>query len=256
MSTVGTQFGRRLRNGIGIGAFLVLWEIAGRIMGAALIAPPTAVAPVFIELLHDARSLQTIGDSLWHMLIGYVLACVVGMPLGVAMGRLRAIEILVHPWLSMLIVTSVASMIPLLILGLGTGFQFRVAVVFLSSVFYIVAMAYDGAREIEPRWLNVGRSFCATPLQRFRKIMLPALFPYLLTGARIGLGQGLRGMVIAEIFVLVGIGGLISNSGLEVSTAGNFSLLLLLMAIAMAANGSLQWLAKRLAPWHEVRGRP
>lgn len=250
-----TNRGRLLRNLLGIGAFLVLWEVAGRRLGAALLAPPTAVVPVFIELLHDAKSLATIGDSLWHMLIGYVLACLVGMPLGVAMGRLRAVEILVHPWLSMLIVTSVASMIPLLILGLGTGFHFRVAVVFLSSVFYIVSMAYDGAREVEARWLDVGRAFCATPLQRFRKIMLPALFPYLLTGARIGLGQGLRGMVIAEIFVIVGIGGLISNSGLEVSTASNFSLLLLLMAIAMIANASLHWLAQRLAPWQEVRGR-
>lgn len=237
----------------GVGVFLALWEIAGRTMGEALMAPPSVVFPTLLDIVRDGKVLGTIADSLWHMLIGYALACAVGMPLGVAMGRIRVLEVIFHPWVSMLIVTSIATMIPLMILGLGTGFQFRVLVVFVAAVFYIVVVAYEGARDVERRWLDVGRSFSATPLQRFRKIILPALFPYLLTGARIGLGQALRGMVIAEIFIIVGIGGLIHYSGQEISTAGNFSLLLLLMLIALVANRSLEWLAQRLAPWHEAR---
>jgi ABC-type nitrate/sulfonate/bicarbonate transport system permease component len=171
------------------------------------------------------------------------------------MGRLPLLGAIVHPWLSMLIVTSVASLIPLFILAVGTGFEFRVLVVFASAVFYVTLVSYDGARELERRWIDVGRSFSANGLQRFTKIALPALFPYLLTGARIGLGQSLRGMVVAELFVIVGIGGLIHNAGQEVSTTRYLALLVLLMAIALVANEVLRWAARKLAPWYEPSRR-
>jgi ABC-type nitrate/sulfonate/bicarbonate transport system permease component len=153
----------------------------------------------------------------------------------------------------MLIVTSVASLLPLFILGFGTGFEFRVVVVFTACVFYIMLTAYQGARDVGRRWLDVGRAFSASPLQRFRKIILPAVFPYLLTGARIGVGQALRGMVIAEMFVIVGFGGLVHEAGLEVSTSALLALLVLLMAVALAANEALRWAAHRLAPWYVER---
>jgi ABC-type nitrate/sulfonate/bicarbonate transport system permease component len=124
--------------------------------------------------------------------------------------------------------------------------------VFTAAVFYVAMISYEGARDVERRWLDVGRAFCATPLQRFRKIVLPALFPYFLTAARIGLGQALRGMVIAELFVIIGIGGLIHNAGQEPSTTRNFALLVLLMAIALVANEALRWAANRLAPWYAL----
>lgn len=238
----------------GILAFVLLWEVAGRRMGAALLAPPSVVLPTLVEMLQDGSLLATVASSLRQMFLGYLLACAVGMPLGVAMGRLRLVEVLLFPWLSMLIVTSVASLMPLLILGFGTGFQFRLTVVFAASVFYITLVTYQGARDVDRRWLDVGRSFSATGLQRFRKIILPALFPYLLAAARIGLGQALRGMVIAELFVIVGIGGLIHNAGLLVSTATMLALLLVLMVVAMIVNELLRAVTRRVAPWYEQRG--
>ena len=108
---------------------------------------------------------------------------------------------------------------------------------------------YEGARNVDRKWLDVARAFSASPLQRFRKVILHAMVPYAFTAARVGLGQALRGMVVAELFVLVGIGGLLFYSGQEVSTAGNFALLFILMAIALAANGLLGMAEKILAPW-------
>ncbi|MGH6897366.1 MAG: ABC transporter permease [Geminicoccaceae bacterium] len=230
-----------------------MWELTGRRMGEALLAPPSVVLPTLVEMLQDGSLLTTAAGSLRQMFLGYLLACIVGMPLGVAMGRSRHVEVLLFPWLSMLIVTSVASLMPLFILGFGTGFQFRLMVVFAASVFYVTLVTYQGARDVERRWIDVGRSFSATGLQRFRKIILPALFPYLLAAARIGLGQALRGMVIAELFVIVGIGGLIHNAGLLVSTSTMLALLFVLMVIAMVANELLREATRRLAPWYERR---
>src|ERR1700726_38649 len=113
----------------------------------------------------------------------------------------------------MFVVTSTAAQIPLLILFLGTGLWLRITVVFLSTVFYVVLTTYNGARGIAPNQLAVGRSFGAGRLQIFWKIMIPAIYPYLLTAARIGLVHAIRAMVTAELFVIVGYGGAGHQSG-------------------------------------------
>jgi len=118
----------------------------------------------------------------------------------------------------------------------------------------VILAVYHGARGIEPRWLEVGRAFGAGPVQSFWKIMLPALFPYLFAGARIGLTHAIRAMVVAEMFVIVGFGALIHNAGLTVSTAPLLGLILVLMALGIVANWSLMRLSQLIAPWYEHRG--
>jgi ABC-type nitrate/sulfonate/bicarbonate transport system permease component len=178
------------------------------------------------------------------------------MPLGVAMGRSRIIDVIFHPWVSMFVVISVAALVPLFLLLFGSGFQFRAAIVFMASAWYIVLTAYHGARGINPRFTEVARSFAASRLQRFRKVLLPALYPYLITGARIGLVHAIRAMVVAEMYVIVGYGGLIHKTGLLVSTAPLLGLLLTLMAVSIAANWTLHLVGRWLAPWYEERTAP
>lgn len=233
----------------GIIVFMVIWEVAGNRAGEAILAPPSAVAGQLINMLTQSKVLLTIADSLYRMLIGYALALLVGIPIGITMGRSRIAGDLLFPWLSMLIVTSVASLVPLFILGVGTGAELRVLVVFVSCVFYITLVAYQGARDLNRGWIEVGQSFAASPLQKFTKIMLPALLPYLMIAARLGLGQALRGMILGEMFVVVAFGGLIQNAGLEISTATLLALLLILMTIALLLNALLQALTRSIAPW-------
>ncbi len=233
----------------GVATALLLWEAAGRWFGVELFAPPSAVAPVLLSMLGQDQVLSILATSLQAMLAGYAAACVIAIPLGVAMGRSRAFDALLHPWLSMFIVTSVAAVVPLLILMLGTGFWFRAAVVLIASVWFIMLTVYQGARGIERRWIDVGRSFGAGPLQMFMKVLLPALLPYVLVALRIGLTHAIRAMVVAELFVLVGIGRLLHDAGFDVSTARILALLAVIAAVGLAANGVLDIAARRLAPW-------
>lgn len=245
---------RRLRyNLAGIVAALLLWEIIGRLMGEALFAPFSVVLVEYVQLLREGQMLAELAASLRQMLVGYGFACLVGLPLGVAMGRSRLLDALLHPWLSMLVVTSVASLVPLFVVAVGTGFWFRVVIVFVASVWYVMLTVYHGARGIEPRFLDVGRSFGARPLARFFKILLPALYPYLITALRIGLVHAIRAMVVAEMFIILGYGGLIYRAGYQLTTAPLLSLLLTLMLIGMAANAVLQRGARALAPWYEEK---
>jgi ABC-type nitrate/sulfonate/bicarbonate transport system permease component len=245
----------QLRNAIlgstGIALFGLVWEAAGRAVGPALLAAPSVVAVDYIGLLAQGDMLRELAFSLRQMAIGFLLACAVGMPLGVLMGRSRLADAILRPWVSMFVVTSTAALIPLLIMMLRTGLLLRVRLVFLASVWYIVLTTYNGARGINPQQIAAARSFSATRLQIFWKVIMPALYPYLMTGARIGLVHAIRAMVLAEMFVIIGYGGLVHRSGLLIGTGPLLGLLLTLMIVSLLFNGLLRESGRRLAPWYE-----
>jgi ABC-type nitrate/sulfonate/bicarbonate transport system permease component len=237
----------------GIAITLAIWEVAGRLMGEALLAPPSATAVAYVGLLRDGTMLGELVSSLRQMAVGFAFACAIGIPVGTAMGRVRSVDAAVHPWVSMLMVTSVAAIVPLYILLFGTGFWFRAAVVFTASVGYVVLTTYNGARGIDPRYIDVGRSFSASRLQVFWKVFVPALYPYIFTGVRIGLVHAIRAMVVAEMFIILGYGGLIYQSGLDISTAPLLALLVTIMVVSIGANQLLRIIGDRLAPWYSQR---
>jgi ABC-type nitrate/sulfonate/bicarbonate transport system permease component len=240
-------------NLLGVALALAVWEVAGRLSGDDMFAPFSAVLVEWVGMLRDGQMLGELVSSLRQMLVGYGLACIVGLPIGVAMGRSRLFDALLHPWLSMFVVTSVAALVPLFVLAFGTGFWFRAAIVFVASVWYVMLTIYQGARGIDPRFLEVGRSFGAGRLKRFWAIMLPALYPYLVTALRIGLVHAIRAMVVAEMFIILGYGGLIYRAGYLPTTAPLLALLVTLMLLGMAANAVLRRTARALAPWYEDR---
>ena len=101
-------------NLLGIVVVLAAWELVGRAIGAELFAPPSAVFPEYVALLREGQMLTELAISLRQMIVGFGFACLIGIPVGVAMGRSRLWDALLHPWLSMFVVTSVASLVPLL----------------------------------------------------------------------------------------------------------------------------------------------
>ena len=247
------MMGRFKYHVLGIVTALAVWELIGRAFGADLFAPPTVVLPEFVELLREGQMLRELAGSLRQRIVGSAFAGLLGVPVGVGMGRSRICDALLHPWLSMFVVTSVASLVPLYILIFGTGFWFRAAIVFTASIWYVMLTVYHGARGIEPRFIDVGRSFGASRWQAFRTVLLPALYPYVITAMRIGLVHAIRAMVVAEMFIIVGYGGLIYRAGLSLSTAPLLALLVTLMLVGVGANALLRGGARRISPWYEER---
>jgi ABC-type nitrate/sulfonate/bicarbonate transport system permease component len=202
-------------------------------------------------MLREGKMLSELFTSLRQMLLGFVIACLVGMPMGIVMGRSKIADTMLRPWVSIFVVTSTAALVPILIMILGTGLTLRATVVFLAAVWYIVLTTYNGAKGISPELLAVGRSFSANRHQIFWKIILPALYPYLITGARIGLIHAIRAMVMAEMFVIIGYGALINQAGMEINTSSLLGLLLTLAFVSLIANAMLSQWGKHLAPWYE-----
>lgn len=237
----------------GIAGFFLLWEIGGRMLGENLFAPLSLVIRQYPEMVVEYRLFQQLGFSLQQLMIGYLLGCLAGILLGTAMGRSRLVDGLCQPWVSMLFATSIAALVPLFIIIFGFGLAFRVAIVFMSTIWYVLLNTYHGARGVDMELLQTAHAFGATPLQTFRKVILPALYPYILAGMRNGLAHAIRAMVIAEMYVIVGFGGVVYNAGLEVSTAPLIGVLLTIMVVGVVLTEALKWLGRRTAPWYEER---
>lgn len=236
-----------------LGLAVAVWEIAGRLAGDLLFAPPSSVVPILVSLVLDGRILIDLASTVGQMLAGFALACLVGFPLGVLMARVKWVDMLVHPWISMLVVTSMAALAPIAILLLGTGFMLRLFIVFAGSVGYIVLIAFDGARSVSREYVDVARSFQLRGPALYRRVLLPALFPYAMTAARLGVTHALRAMIMAEMFVITGFGGMIYRAGLEISTAYLISHLILLMAVSAVLTWAVRRAGERLAPWYALK---
>lgn len=246
---------RLLVNALGVGLALVGWQILGSRLGDALVATPVQVAHALVETLAAGDFWPALWSMGWQMLLGYALAMAIGVPLGVAMGRSDRVQAMVKPWAQMFIVISAAAIVPLFIILMGRGPVMCVSIVFFVTVWYVVTTMTEAARGVSPKLINVALSFGASDFQRFRYVILPALHPFVMIAARIGLIHALRAMITAEMFISAGFGGLLNNAGLDLSTAPLFALIVILMTLSVAATGLLRFVADRSAPWYASRTR-
>jgi ABC-type nitrate/sulfonate/bicarbonate transport system permease component len=152
-------------------------------------------------------------------------------------------------------VTSLAALLPLLIILFGVGFRFQIAVVFLFSVFYIIVNTAAGARDVPVPLIRTAEAFCISRGRQFVSVILPSSLPYIIVGLRLGIANAFTGMVLAELWVGVGTGGIIEALGQGRNLPPFFALVIIVTALAAGAAFLLRVLERRLAPWgEEMRG--
>lgn len=243
-------------NILGIALVCLLWQLAGARLGEALLATPLQAVAALGEAFRDGAFWSGLGVMLWQMLLGYVLALAVGIPLGIAMGRSKYVRAVVKPWAAMFVVTSAAALVPLFIVLLGRGVLMSASIVFVVTVWYVVLTMSEAARVVSPKQIDVARAYGATRFQVLRYVLLPALHPHTMIAMRIGLTHALRAMITAEMFISTGFGKLLNDAGLELTTAPLFALIVVLMVLSAGATRLLRFLAARSAPWYAASRRP
>jgi len=236
-------------------AFSLAWELAARWLDSLLL-------PGFVETLAAlARLLATpvLWQSLWlsnqALLLGFGLAAVLGVPLGLLMGRWRAAEQYLSPYLDILLATPKSALIPLFIMATGLGLLSRVLIVFSFALVVIVVNTRAGMRLIDPAWVEMAQSFCAREGQLWRKVFLHGALPAIVTGLRLGLVRAVSGMVSVELLlVAVGIGRLILDFEGMFDAASLYATVLLIVAEALLLVQASIWLEGKLVPWAREAG--
>ncbi len=211
-------------------AFLTIWQIVGSRIDPLLFAPPTRVWEAAQALWASGELVEAGRVTLGTLTVGYVLAILVGLPVGIAMGSWRRIGDLVSPYFYGIFSTPRVVVVPLVIVWLGVGFPARVFLVFLWSMIAVASSTADGVRNARPDLIEVSRSFGTSMTQRVRHVILPGSIPFVLSGLKVGAERAVVGVVIAEMFLqLTGLGGLLQERSQRFDTAG------MLVAVAVIA---------------------
>jgi ABC-type nitrate/sulfonate/bicarbonate transport system permease component len=240
-----------------VALLLIVWEIFGRRINPVFGSYPSAIAEAFWELVVTGQLWSALYESLRPFVIGYALAIIVGVPLGLFIGGFRAAEAALGLYITAGYAMPLVALVPLLILWLGLGFAVKVAVIFLMSLFPICINTWLGVTAVPKTLIEVGKSFVAPDTVILRRIILPATLPYIMAGIRLAVGRAVVGMVIAEFFTTIsGLGAVIINSANNFDTATMFVPIIILMVLAIGLNWLIGFVVRRVAPWQaEISGR-
>lgn len=230
--------------------FFGTWEVAGRLGNAAILPPASSVARAFVDILFGPLPAALL-ESLQLLFIGFSTALVLGFLLGLMVGRYPLMDRTLSPYFSALYALPTVALVPLVLIWFGFGLSGRVVVVFLASFFPILINVYQGARDAPHDLLEVARSFgVKSEVGLLRCVVVPAAVPFILAGVRLGIGRGVVGMAIAEVYLrLSGIGTLIAQYGTSFQTDYLIAAILPLPFLGIALTKILAMIEGRYQGW-------
>lgn len=194
-------------------AFLAIWHSLVRLSGSDLFPTPMEVVTGIRELIEKGLLLKYIVASLFRVSWGFMLAVLVGVPLGLILGWFRPAYQALNPMIQIMRPISPIAWIPVAILWFGIDDTAPIFLIFLASVFPITVSSMAAVQNMQLVYLRAAQNFGVTGMQLFRRVILPAALPQIITGIRIALGIAWLVVVAAEmIAVNSGLGYLIIDA--------------------------------------------
>jgi len=231
-------------------AILIVWEIVAPFISPIFFTSPSNIAIAFYETTVSGELPYFLAQSLEVMVYGLVTAIVVGIPLGVAMARIRRLDWALDLPINALYATPLVAVVPLLVLWFGIYLKAKIIVVFLFAVFPILINTYQGVRECDKGMIEVAQSFRSSEWRMWRDVLLPFAVPYIIAGLRLAIGRGLIGMIIAEFYTTIsGLGFMITKYANVFAMDKTFVPVIVLMVLGVSLTTLLKWIGRRIAPW-------
>jgi len=236
---------------LGFLAVLMLgWTMASELIPRNLIPTPLATLEAAQRLFSEARLWIAIGDSLTVYGLGFGLAALVAVPIGVVMGGFRPLGKTLDIYVNALAATPRVAFIPLIIVLLGLGVQAKVFIVFLGAAMPILINTYAGVLASNDELVEMARSVGASRWRIFTRITIPSAVPFIVVGLRVGATIGLINTVVAELYTAVkGLGGLLAVYGNTFRMAEYFVIVLILATVGVIVTELLRHLQLRLERW-------
>lgn len=232
--------------------FLTVWQLTVSLG----IVPPTFFSSPREVLDAGARELTT--PSFWNDVqisgtefgVGFLLAFLAAVPFGLVAGWYRRPSYAVEPWLNGLNATPRIALLPLVVLWAGIGQSATTVIVFIGVFFPIAMNAFYGVRTVDPGFLAVADSYGASDFRKFRTVILPSMLPFVLAGARLGIGRGVIGVVIGEFYSSqAGLGNYIFVAGATLQIDEVLFGAVFITGLALIAFTALQRLERRFQAW-------
>lgn len=251
------RLSRSARTALVIGEFValaLLWELA--VSGLGLInplfaPPPSRIISGLVELFASGEIWPDLRASGYEWVVGYSGAVVIGILSGLALGSWNAFARLGGPILWVIYAAPWVAFQPLFTVWFGFGPAAVIFLVFTAAVFPIIFNTAAGVRTVDVTLLNCAAVWGIRGAAAYRKVVIPATFPFILVGLRHGVVIANIGLLVGEMTgSTVGLGALIVHKTQQFQLGQTFAALMVSVVFTTIISQALVWLGKRVAPWH------
>ena len=233
---------------------LLAWEllVRWREIAPIFLPAPSSIAVYLWRMIADGSMEYHLGVTLLRIFVGFFIAAVSGVALGLLMGMSRIVARVADMWIAALYPLPKISLIPLLIIWLGTGESYRIVISAITAFFPIVISTYAGIRQADRGLIKAAKDLGANARQIQFKVVIPAAMPSILSGLQLGMGVTIILIVAAEMIggsSQSGMGYLLINAGQVMETEKVFASLVVLAVMGAVIIKLQQWIDRRVAPW-------
>jgi NitT/TauT family transport system permease protein len=231
---------------------LGVWQVAALTLNTDSFPTAWDAIRAVPSILGDKESLINILASIRRMVIGFSVAVSLSIPLGLMMGRSRAVASFFNPLLMITYPVPKAALMPIILLWLGVGDIAKMLVIFLGVSLPVIYHSFQGAKAIEEKMLWSGAAMGLSAAQRMIRIVLPAALPEILTGCRTGLVLALITMVTSEMIARQSGAGNILFNALDMGQYDTvYAMIIIIGAMGIGLDAAFEKLRARLVRWSE-----
>lgn len=246
---------RRVLNLISIVIGICIWQLLSLIPSVGVIlVGPVKVFKSFIIELQSGRLMPNIYVSLSRVLIGFSLGLVAAIPIAFLMGWYSLFRAFAEPWIQFFRTIPPIALIPLVIVAQGVGESSKILIIFFSTFLVMVISIYQGVRNVDVTLIKAAKVLGANDKDIFLDVIVPASFPYILVGIRLGLATGLTTLVASELTgASKGLGNMIMEASLYFKMDIVILGIIIIGVIGFTLDKIVLFLERKLTGWQEIR---
>jgi ABC-type nitrate/sulfonate/bicarbonate transport system permease component len=237
---------------LSVALFLAAWQAVFLFVpfNPLFISKPTLIAASLYDLIVTGTLFHDLAVSAVPFVYGFSAAIVVGIAVGIVMGWRVRVGYALDPLMTVFYASPLVALAPLVIVFFGVGVSGKAIIIFLLSVFPFIFNAQAGVKAVDRLLINVVRSVGGTEKDLYLKVIVPSVLPYIVAGARIAIGRGLIGVLVAEFFAASeGIGYSIARYGDLFALDKMFACIVAIMVIAVVMTEGIRWAERSAFPW-------
>lgn len=234
---------------------LIIWEFVGqlKLVDPIFLPAPTVILKHLFFMIKTGEIFVHIGYSMGRMIIGFSLACMVGVLLGVVMAWFRIIDRIFEPLVDLMRPVSPLAILPLAILWLGIGHSSKIFIIFYGALFPILLNTYAGIKGVEKVTVDAARTLGASRVELLFKVAIPSALPIILTGIRIGSTIAMIVVVASEmVAATAGLGYLILTAEQVYKTEEMFVGILCISLLGFAVDRLIKFIRGKITWYTEL----